>query len=60
MVRNLFIGLRLFAAGCRNVEDFEYFIVELVDDVEPVQWWNRAAYVGYVHNGFIVATARVN
>ena len=53
MVKNVFAGHRMRAVGCRDIEDLQYSIVELVGELEPVQCQNRVAYVGYVRNEFI-------
>lgn len=53
MVESIFVGHRMLAVGCRDIEDLQYSIVEQIGDLEPVQWQNRIAYVGYVRNDFI-------
>ena len=53
MVKNIFVGHRMLAVGCRDIEDLQYSVVEQVGKLEPVQWRNRVAYVGYVRNDFI-------
>ena len=53
MVKHIFIGHRILVPGCRDIEDLQYSVVEQVGDLEPVQWQNRVAYVGYVQNDFI-------
>ncbi|MDE0346248.1 MAG: hypothetical protein OXI66_10795 [Boseongicola sp.] len=53
MVKNIFIGHRMRAVGCQDIEDLQHSIVELVGDLEPVQWQNKVAYIGYVQNDFI-------
>jgi len=56
MVKSIFIGHRMLAVGCRNVEVLQYSIVELIGPLEPVHWQNRVAHVGYVKNEFLGVT----
>ncbi|MDE0521940.1 MAG: hypothetical protein OXH79_08295 [Boseongicola sp.] len=53
MVKNIFIGHRMLAPGCKNIEDLQYSVVELMGDLEAVMWQNKVAYVGYVQNDFL-------